>query len=231
MAEVLTPALLPSFSFSRLRTPLHRTTGGLAGRDASQRTDPSLAMIRGCNYATFGALGVSKMDEKNLDIYGNKPIPWSRTLKQLEAQTSEEGSGRTCWLATTSPQGSPHLTAVGALWVDGKFYFTSGAGTRKSRNLAKNPSCAISVSLPDIDVVVEGAAHKVTDRPTLDRIAKMYAALGWPAKAKDGSLTAEFSAPSAGPPPWDLYAVIPSTAVGVATAEPNGATRWRFTPA
>jgi hypothetical protein len=121
------------------------------------------------------------------------------------------------------------VTAVGAIWDEGKFYFTSGAGTRKSRNLAKNPNCAISVSLGDLDVVVEGTARKATDNATLERIAEQYAAQGWPAKAAAGSITAEFSAPSAGPPPWDLYVVTPSSAVGVATAEPNGATRWSFT--
>jgi hypothetical protein len=36
------------------------------------------------------------------------------------------------------------------------------------------------------------------------------------------------SAPSAGPPPWDLYELTPTTVFGLATAEPNGATRWRF---
>ncbi len=34
--------------------------------------------------------------------------------------------------------------------------------------------------------------------------------------------------PSAGPPPWDLYSATPITIFGVATAEPYGATRWRF---
>lgn len=43
------------------------------------------------------------------------------------------------------------------------------------------------------------------------------------------TFTAPFSAPSAGPPPWHAYRFIFHTAVGVATAEPNGATRWRFT--
>jgi hypothetical protein len=38
----------------------------------------------------------------------------------------------------------------------------------------------------------------------------------------------KFSAPSEGPPPWHLYCVTVHTVVGVATAEPNGATRWRF---
>jgi hypothetical protein len=73
-------------------------------------------------------------------------------LKQLAAQAREEGSGRTCWLATADQDGSRHLAAVGALWVDDKFYFVSGSRLRKSRNLAANPRCAVSVSLGDIDV-------------------------------------------------------------------------------
>jgi general stress protein 26 len=170
------------------------------------------------------------MDQKNLDIYGSKPIPWSRALEQLEAATAKTGvvAHKTYWLATVRPDGRPHIAGVGALWVDGSFYFTSGAGTRKSRNLAKNPNCVISLSLPGLDLVVEGTARKVTDEPTLRRLAKLYAAQGWPASVSDGALTAEYSAPSAGPAPWDLYFVTPSTAFGVATAEPYGATRWRF---
>jgi len=117
---------------------------------------------------------------------------------------------------------------VGALWVDGRFYFTSGPGTQKSRNLAANPSCALAMALPGLDLVVEGRAAKVTDQATLERLAQRYAAQGWPAHASDGALTAEYSAPSAGPPPWDLYAVTPTTVFGVLAAEPGGATRWRF---
>ena len=168
------------------------------------------------------------MNEQNLDIYGHPPIPWSRALKQLEAQAHEEGRGRTCWLATTDPDGQPHLAAVGAIWVDGKFYFVSGSRLRKSKNLASNPRCAMSVSLDDIDVVVEGAARKVTDAAILERVANLYASLGWPAQASGGAINAEFSAPSAGRGPWDLYEVAPKVAVGVATSEPHGATRWRF---
>jgi pyridoxine/pyridoxamine 5'-phosphate oxidase len=169
-----------------------------------------------------------EMHEQNLDIYGHEPIPWSRALKQLEAQAKEEGRGRTCWLATTDPDGRPHVAAVGAVWVDGKFYFVSGPRLRKSRNVAANPRCAVSVSLDDIDVVVEGTARKVTDMAVLERIANLYASLGWPAHAIDGAIMAEYSAPSAGRGPWNLYAVTPTAAVGVATAEPHGATRWNF---
>lgn len=165
------------------------------------------------------------MDQTNLDIYGHAPLPWSRAAEQLDAAVGQDA---THFLATVRPDGRPHVAGVGALWVDGKFYFTSGAGTRKSRNLAEHVDCVISVKLPDLDLVVEGAATKVTHEPTLRRLAERYDAQGWPATVKDGAFVAPFSAPSAGPPPWDLYEFTPSTAFGVATAEPFGATRWRF---
>ena len=165
------------------------------------------------------------MDQTNLDIYGHPPLPWSRAERQLEVPGDEN---TTHFLATVRPDGQPHVAGVGALWVDGKFYFTSGAGTRKSRNLAERADCVISVKLPDLDLIVEGTASKVTDGPTLQRLAERYAAQGWPTTVEGGSLTAPYSAPSAGPPPWDLYEFTPRTAFGVATAEPHGATRWRF---
>ena len=165
------------------------------------------------------------MNQTNLDIYGHPPLPWSRAEHQLELPA---GENVTHFLATVRPDGRPHVAGVGALWVDGKFYFVSGPGTRKSRNLAERAECAISVNLPDLDLVVEGTATKVTDGPTLQRLAERYDAQGWPATVKDGALTAPFSAPSAGPPPWDLHEFTPRTAFGVATAEPYGATRWRF---
>ena len=168
----------------------------------------------------------------NLDIYGNESIPWSRATdlldKATESLTDENHASLTYWLSTVSSDGTPHVAGIGALWVDGTFYFTSGDGTRKSRNLAKNPRMVMSVALPGLDLVVHGTAAKVTDGATLERLANMYAAQGWPASASDGAITAAFSAPSAGPPPWFPYVVTPMTAFTVATAEPWGATRWRL---
>jgi hypothetical protein len=103
----------------------------------------------------------------------------------------------------------------------GELYFTSGAGTRKARNLAANPACTISVKL-------EGEATRVTDTETLERLAGPYRDGGWPAEVDGGAFTAPSSAPSAGPPPWQLYRFTLQTAFGVATAAPAGATRWRF---
>ncbi len=166
------------------------------------------------------------MNQTNLDIYGADPIPWSRALAQLEADAE-----KSCWLATTRHDGRPHIAGVGAKWVDGRLYFTSGAATRKSRNLAENPHCAVSISLPDLDLVIEGTVARVTDTATLERLAARYSSGadgGWPVTVSNGAFTGPYSAPSAGPPPWDLYVVTPETAFLVATAEPFGATRWRF---
>jgi nitroimidazol reductase NimA-like FMN-containing flavoprotein (pyridoxamine 5'-phosphate oxidase superfamily) len=166
------------------------------------------------------------METKNLaDLYHLDPIPWSRALEALESTDAQK---QTPFLATTRPDGRPHVAPIGALWIDGRFYFTSGAGTRKSRNLAENPNCVISVSLTGIDLVVEGTATKVTDEQTLQHVVERYGAQGWPATVKDGAFTHDFSAPSAGPPPWDLYQLTATTAFGVLTTEPGGATRWRF---
>ena len=81
----------------------------------------------------------------------------------------------TFFVATVRPNGRPHSAGVGAVWVDGALYFTSGPGTLKSRNLAVNPACSVSARLRGIDLVLEGEAHRVTDASTLERLAAVYA--------------------------------------------------------
>src|ERR1700738_4487586 len=79
---------------------------------------------------------------------------------------------RTPRLSTVNEDGSPQVTAVGALWVDGTFWFQTGAGTRKGRNVARDPRCSVAVSIRDADVVIEGDAVRVTEPGALARIAK-----------------------------------------------------------
>ena len=142
------------------------------------------------------------MDQKNLaDLYKLDPIPWSVALEALESGEAGASEHPTQFLATTRPDGRPHLAGVGAVWDDGKVYFVSGDGTRKSQNLARNADCSIAMSFKGIDLVIEGTAVKVTDDATLHRVAKVYAESGWPAVVKDGAFTYDYSAPSAGPPP------------------------------
>ncbi|HET7472980.1 MAG TPA: pyridoxamine 5'-phosphate oxidase family protein [Candidatus Limnocylindrales bacterium] len=167
------------------------------------------------------------MESKNLaDLYALPAVPWSRALEALESN-QQSGNG-TSFLATVRPDGRPHVAGVGAIWADGKVWVVSGPGTRKSRNLAERPICSIAMSFEGIDLVIEGRAERVTDDATLEGIAKRYAASGWPARVENGAFTYDYSAPSAGPPPWYVYAITPTTVYGVLAAEPGGATRWRF---
>jgi hypothetical protein len=161
----------------------------------------------------------------NLDRYGAAELPWSRPRDQLAVSPTPDIA---FFLGTLRPDGRPHAAGIGALWLDGDIYFTSGPATRKARNLAANPACTISVRLADIDLVLEGEAKRVTDNATLEQVARLYRDGGWPAEVEGDALTAPFSAPSAGPPPWQVYRFTFHTAFGVATAEPSGATRWRF---
>ncbi len=163
---------------------------------------------------------------RNLDRYGNAALPWSRAREILSTDTPT--ADLTFFVATVRPDGRPHSAGVGAVWVDDVLYFTSGPGTLKSRNLAGNPACSVAVRLRGMDLVLEGEAHRVTDASTLERLAAVYRTGGWPASVEGDALTAAFSAPSAGPPPWHLYRLTLHTAVGVAGAEPHGATRWDF---
>lgn len=173
------------------------------------------------------------VDARNLDRYDAPVIEWTRVRDRLnEGLAGAPGTGgpdrHTTWLATVNPDGTPHVMPLGALWVDGNLYFTSGAGTRKAKNLAHNPRCVITVATHPFDLVFEGEAVKVTDDAKLQRIANEYASGGWAATVREGALTAEYSAPSAGPPPWDVYEIRPTTVFALGTAEPYGATRFRF---
>jgi Pyridoxamine 5'-phosphate oxidase len=113
---------------------------------------------------------VKPVSEKNLAGYGLAPIAWDRALERLEEewklQAPPEMGGvpepHTHWLATTRPDGAPHVVPIGAVWNEGHFYFSSGAGTRKSRNLAKNPNCVMTLAAKGLDLVLEGEAAKVT---------------------------------------------------------------------
>jgi hypothetical protein len=162
----------------------------------------------------------------NLDRYGDAELPWSRPHDVLSAGSS--GPDITHFLGTLHPDGRPHAAGVGAIWLDGDLYFTSNPDTRKARNLAANPACTISARLDGIDLVLEGSATRTTDPSTLEKAVAIFAEGGWPAEVDGDAITAPFSAPSAGPPPWHLYRFTFHTAFGVATAEPYGATRWRF---
>src|SRR5262245_3252469 len=176
------------------------------------------------------------MDATNLaDLYHSPLLDWAPIEARLAAGLSQApGTGgpdrHTCWLATINPDGSPHVTGIGALWIDDAFWFETGERTRKARNVARDPRCTLSLSTQEFDLVVEGDAHQVTDPETVARLCERWATGGWPCRVDETGrrLTADFSAPSAGPPPWHVYRITPRAATALSIVEPGGATRWRF---
>jgi nitroimidazol reductase NimA-like FMN-containing flavoprotein (pyridoxamine 5'-phosphate oxidase superfamily) len=171
---------------------------------------------------------------KNLaELYDLAPLDWEDVARSLRmSDTQAPGTGgpdhHTFWLATTDADGGPHMTAVGAMWVDGKYYFTGGEDTRKVRNVERNPRCSLGAAVHGYDVAIEGRAVRVTDEVVLRKLADVFAAGGWAPEVREGGYTHEYSAPSAGPPPWFLYEMTPEHVYAVATKEPGGATRWTF---
>jgi hypothetical protein len=164
---------------------------------------------------------------------GLPPVEWADIVEKLQsgsAPPSDASNARTTWLATVNRDGSPHVTAVGALWVDGTFWFQTGTSTRKGRNVTRDPRCSIAVSVTGADVVLEGDAAPVTEPAAVARLAKAWAEQGWPAEPdpSGSGITAPFNAPSQGPPPWNVYRIEPRSAIVVLGTEPGGLTRFRF---
>jgi hypothetical protein len=162
----------------------------------------------------------------NLDRYGNPALEWSRVHDALRDGDLAKDTAQ--FLGTSSRDGVPHSVGIGGAWLDGDLYFTSSPNARKARHVAANPNCTFSVRFRGIDVVFEGQARRVTDRPTLEKLRDIYNAGGWPAMIQGDAFTGPFSAPSAGPPPWNLYRLHFHTVFGVAGEPPHGATKWTF---
>jgi PPOX class probable F420-dependent enzyme len=174
------------------------------------------------------------METRNLaDLYDLPTVDWQRVAADLDAGLSQApGTGgpdrHTCWLATIDEDGRPHVTGIGAIWHDSAFWFETGATTRKGRNIARDPRCTLSVAADHFDLVVEGDAEHVTDPNKVAELAALWAE-DWPCTVDESgtALTAEFSAPSAGRPPWQVYRINATSAV-VLHIDPGGATRFTF---
>lgn len=174
------------------------------------------------------------MDTINLgESDGLPPVDWASIVERLDSGSAPAPGAlnqRTTWLTTVNEDGSPHVTAVGALWLDGTFWFQTGTRTRKGRNVTRDPRCSVALSIRDADVVFEGDATRVTDRASVGRLAAAWAEQGWPAEPDESGtgITAPFNAPSQGPPPWNVYRIDLRSATVVLSAEPGGLTRFRF---
>jgi PPOX class probable F420-dependent enzyme len=137
---------------------------------------------------------------------GKGLLPWS----WAEAFLSK---GKNYWLATTRPDGRPHLMPVWGLWREERFEFSTGMQSRKARNLAREPRCTVGLEHELEAVVVEGTAELITDAETIRTFAELYA------QKYDYDMTG-FDEP--------IFVVRPKVVIGFTAGLEETATRWRF---
>ncbi len=85
-------------------------------------------------------------------------LPWTWALQKLT-------KSHNYWIATTRPDGCPHVMLIWGLWMDGAFYFSTGRQSRKAQNLVKNSHCVVATENAAKAVILEGIAHEVMQVP------------------------------------------------------------------
>jgi hypothetical protein len=110
--------------------------------------------------------GRGEVGRPDISGYGIRPdeegiLPWSFVDERM-------ANARNYWVATSRPDGRPHATPVSGVWIDGGFYFGTGPGSRKARNLAKNPHLVVHSESGDEVAILEGLAEEVADPASLD---------------------------------------------------------------
>ena len=95
-------------------------------------------------------------------------LPWKRASERLK-------KSRQYWIATTRADGTPHLMIIWGLWLEDAFWFSTGAKSRKARNLAANPRCSIGTDNAAEAVILEGTVELIDGQDEeFNRFATAY---------------------------------------------------------
>ena len=165
---------------------------------------------------------------KNLaDLYELAPLEWTDVRRTLENNlTQEPGTGgpghHTFWLSTIDANGRPHMTAVGAFWMDGHYYFCGGPRTRKIRNIEHETGAALLVSPSTATTSrCEGRAVRVTDDALSGASPGCSPRVAGHRPSPKVSFTHEYSAPT----PGRRHGMSTSSCPKTPTPSPPGARR------
>ena len=151
--------------------------------------------------------------ERSLNGDASATTSWELARERLANPEHQ----RTCWIATTRPDGQPHLMPVIGFWIDGAMHIIAGEGTRKARNIAADSRCVIattSTTLPSLDLVVEGRAEALTDDGEVRRVVEFLGDRNWPLEP-EGNKVFGPHAPTAGGPPYTIYRIVPARVFGL----------------
>jgi nitroimidazol reductase NimA-like FMN-containing flavoprotein (pyridoxamine 5'-phosphate oxidase superfamily) len=141
-------------------------------------------------------------------------LPWSWAESRLARSHGY-------WLATTRPDGRPHLMPIWGIWLDRVFYFSTGRHSRKARNLESNAYCVVANDEAREAVVVEGVAHELMDTPLRRQLVSLME------KKYDYDMSSMVEDIVSLREP--IYAVRPRTIFGLDEETTlQAATRWHF---
>lgn len=163
-------------------------------------------------------------DDNQIPTVDESTIAWADARERVN-------HAQTYWLTTTDEDG-PHTRPVFAVLVDGRPCFASASTSKKSRLLQRRRPVSFAASTQGMDVVVRGDALRVVTTEDLTDIAAAYQSkYGWPVERDGEALTAPYGAPTAGPPPYLVFAIEPKTVHAFGTDDQHGplSTRWTFT--
>jgi len=97
-----------------------------------------------------------------------RPLPWKWATDRLK-------KSRQYWIATTRQDGTPHLMVIWGVWLGQDLWFSTGGKSRKARNLADNPDCAIGTDDAAEAVILEGAVELIdAQHPEFANFAAAY---------------------------------------------------------
>src|SRR3954464_14127343 len=87
---------------------------------------------------------------------GSGLLPWSWADAHLRA-------AHDFWLATIGAAGAPHVMPVWGVWDGAVLWFSSALGSRKARNLARDPRPPATTDVAQEPVVIEGIVERTSD--------------------------------------------------------------------
>jgi hypothetical protein len=95
-------------------------------------------------------------------------LPWKWAADRLK-------KSRQYWIATTRPDGAPHLMIIWGVWFEENFWFSTGATSRKARNLDGNPRCVIGTDNAAKAVILEGSVEVIdAQHADFEKFARAY---------------------------------------------------------
>ena len=90
----------------------------------------------------------------------NETLEWNTVRKKLE-------EAFVYWVASTRPDGRPHVVPRDGLWLDDTWYYGGSPDTVHNRNLKDNPSVSVHIGDGLEAVIVEGRSQHIVAFPEL----------------------------------------------------------------